>query len=180
MPKGLHPQYADLLDPSMPRLIREAMKEFGTLEEPGNKNNPEIIGWAEEIGGWIGSWYKEDSIPWCGLFVGVIAQRALFPFNQKMLGAKNWTGWGEKVTQAMIGDVLIFTRKGGGHVGFYVGEDATHYHVLGGNQSDSVNIMRINKDRIHAIRRAKWKYKQPLSVKTKYRSTNTKVSTQEA
>lgn len=47
---------------------------------------------------------------------------------------------------------MVFDRAGGGHVAFYVGEDATHYHVLGGNQSDSVNVMRIAKDRCIARR----------------------------
>jgi len=35
-----------------------------------------------------------------------------------------------------------------GHVGFYAGEDERAYHVLGGNQSDSVSITRIPKDRL--------------------------------
>jgi len=47
---------------------------------------------------------------------------------------------------------LVFWRgtKSGwqGHVGFYAGEDATHYHVLGGNQSDSISITRIRKTRL--------------------------------
>jgi hypothetical protein len=39
--------------------------------------------------------------------------------------------------------VLVFERPGGGHVGYYFGEDATAYHVLGGNQGDAVTIARI-------------------------------------
>jgi hypothetical protein len=54
--------------------------------------------------------------------------------------------------------VLVFQRPGGGHVGFYVGEDATAYHVLGGNQGDAVTIARIAKARCVARR---W----PLGVK---------------
>jgi hypothetical protein len=42
----------------------------------------------------------------------------------------------------------VFTRSGGGHVGLYVGEDATHYHVLGGNQANLVSIMRLAKGRL--------------------------------
>jgi len=37
-------------------------------------------------------------------------------------------------------------------VGFYVGEDATHLHVLGGNQGDAVSITRIPKDRLSEMR----------------------------
>jgi hypothetical protein len=34
-----------------------------------------------------------------------------------------------------------------GHVAFYAGEDETHYHVLGGNQSQTVSVTRITKQR---------------------------------
>jgi hypothetical protein len=41
------------------------------------------------------------------------------------------------------------TRESGlGHVGFYVGEDAGAYRILGGNQSDSVSLAWIRKDRL--------------------------------
>ena len=48
--------------------------------------------------------------------------------------------------------MLVFTRPGGGHVGFYVGEDAAAYHILGGNQGDAVTIVRIVKSRYIARR----------------------------
>ena len=47
---------------------------------------------------------------------------------------------------------MTFKRPGGGHVGFYVGEDSTAYHVLSGNQFDKVGITRIDKSRLVAIR----------------------------
>jgi len=51
----------------------------------------------------------------------------------------------------MLGDVLIFTRGIGGHVGIYVREDDKCYHVLGGNQSDSVYITSKGKERCIAF-----------------------------
>ena len=48
--------------------------------------------------------------------------------------------------------MLVFDRAGGGHVGFYVGEDLTSYDVLGGNQGDRVSIMRLEKSRCVARR----------------------------
>ena len=158
-------QYAYLKDPSMPRVIREAVALYGVKEVAGDKNNPVILAWADEIGGWIGDWYDKDSIPWCGLFVAVCAARAGFPFGQKALSAKEWVRWGQKVDRPSLGDVLIFNRDGGGHVGFYVGEDDQAYHVLGGNQSDQVNITRIVKTRLWSARRCIWKVEQPASVK---------------
>lgn len=57
----------------------------------------------------------------------------------------------------MLGDALTFKRNGGGHVGIYVGEDSTCYHVLGDNQSNMVCITRIEKTRCSGIRRTEWK-----------------------
>ena len=46
---------------------------------------------------------------------------------------------------------MVFWRElkqsGKGHVGFYVAEDDKAYHILGGNQSDAVNVKRVPKDR---------------------------------
>lgn len=152
----------------------------GTFEFKGEDNNPLIIEWAKEVGGWIGSWYKEDSIPWCGLFMAVCAKRANFPFNQKALSALAWADWGTPVDTPMLGDVMTFKRKGGGHVGLYVGEDATAYHILGGNQSDMVNIKRIAKTRFHAARRCEWRIAQPDNVRVVNLSSHGKLSQNEA
>jgi len=59
------------------------------------------------------------------------------------------------------GCILTFTRAGGGHVGFYVGEDDTHLHVLGGNQGDAVSITRIARNRLSEMR---WPNEIPLPV----------------
>lgn len=148
-----------------PRLLLEALKEYGTSEIKGYENNQIIIEWAKEVGGWIGSWYNKDSIPWCGLFMAVIAKRAGLPYNQKALSALSWAGWGDPVDTPMLGDILTFTRDGGGHVGLYVAEDGEYYHVLGGNQSDQVNIKRIAKYRLYEARRTKWKWREPLNIR---------------
>jgi hypothetical protein len=52
------------------------------------------------------------------------------------------------VVQPVTGAVLIFERGSGGHVGFAIGQDITHFYVLGGNQSDAVTIARIAKSRL--------------------------------
>ena len=48
--------------------------------------------------------------------------------------------------------VLVFERGSGGHVGFAIGQDDTHFFVLGGNQSDAVTIARIAKSRLLGAR----------------------------
>jgi hypothetical protein len=81
------------------------------------------------------------------------------------LRAKEWLNFGTKQEHAMLGDVLIFSRTGGGHVGIYVGEDTNCFHVLGGNQGDRVSIVRIDKTRCIGVRRTKWKISQPKNVR---------------
>lgn len=165
---------------TLPRTISEALAEYGTLETPGAADNPKIIGWAAEVGKDIAAVYGHDSIPWCGLFAAVIVKRAGKPVIAGPLWAANWAKFGTKADKASLGDILVFTRKGGGHVGFYLAEDATAYHVLGGNQSDKVCVTRILKSRCTAARRPIWQTAQPASVKPYRVAATGALSTNEA
>lgn len=146
----------------LPKIIREGLALYDVTEKPGAVNEPQIIAWAQEIGGDVAQVYKADSIPWCGLFAGVVCQRAGKQIPRNPLWALSWSAFGVPVDQPMLGDVLVFKRDGGGHVGFYVAEDATAYHVLGGNQGDRVSIARIAKSRLYAARRPVWAIAPPL------------------
>ncbi len=146
-----------------PNMLLEARALYGTHEIPGPKNNPQIMKWADEVH----TTYPGDATAWCGLFISICAKRAGWPYhpNGNALWARNWADWGTPQVVAMLGDVLVFPRGQGGHVSLYVGEDASHYHILGGNQSDGVNIARRAKTPILAIRRAPWKTAQPANVR---------------
>lgn len=127
-------------------------KLLGVSETPGPKNNPVIMGWADKLGVKImGARYGADSVPWCGLFAAHCMRLVGLAPPAIALRAKSWATWGVP-GPAGVGAVLVFIRDGGGHVGFYVAEDKTAYHVLGGNQGDRVSILRISKDRCTAIR----------------------------
>lgn len=153
-------------DMVLPRHVAEAVRMIGVRETPGAGNNSAILGWADECG--LGNIYKADSTPWCGLFVAVCLKRAGRPIlaNWENLRARSWANWGVPVNpeRAALGDILVFSRPGGGHVGFYVGEDAHYYYVLGGNQGDAVSIAKIAKARCIAINRPVYN-NQPESVK---------------
>ncbi|MEO0642822.1 MAG: TIGR02594 family protein [Pseudomonadota bacterium] len=155
-------------------MLVEALKTYGLRETPGPASAQWILDMAKEVGGWIADWYQADATPWCGLWMAAIAMRAGKPVNLKNpLAALSWAEWGDAAERdewnewrPELGDVLVFTRKGGGHVGLYVGETpcGQWFYVLGGNQSDSVNIMRISRGRLAAARRL-YRIGKPANVR---------------
>lgn len=175
---ALPDQYAWLAKEPGPKMVLEALKLFGTVEGVGAKDNPIILAWAKEVG--LSDTYSRDSIPWCGLFLAVVAKRAGKEVVSSPLWALSWASFGQTAEGgAMLGDVLTFKRDGGGHVAIYVGEDTGAYHCLGGNQSDKVCITRIAKHRLYRIRRPVYNV-QPANVRRVMLSAGGKLSTNEA
>ena len=163
---------------ALPRTIQEGLKLLGTVETRGPASNPAIMAWAKEVG--LASTYSDDAVPWCGLYSAIVAKRAGKNIPGGPLWARNWLKFGSAPRDAGLGDVLIFQRPGGGgHVGFYVAEDATAYHVLGGNQSDAVTITHIAKSRCIGARRPSYNA-QPASVKAYRVAAGGALSTNEA
>lgn len=139
--------------PADPIWMREARRQMGILEVPGSKSNPTILGWAKALGGWVANFYKDDDTPWCGLFaahcIGLTLPAEKLPTNY--LSALAWADFGIQC-EPVIGAVLVFRRNGGGHVGFYAGENDDSYVVLGGNQGNSVKLSNVEKRRCIGIR----------------------------
>lgn len=155
-------QYDFLAKEGGPLILLEFLKIYGVVEKPGPADNPVILAWAKEVG--VSGWYKHDITPWCGLAMAIAAKRGKKKLPPSPLWAKAWTAFGKVTKTPMLGDVLIFKRAGGGHVGIYVAEDSECYHVLGGNQSDKVSIIRMGKWRLYAARRPNY-INQPKNVR---------------
>lgn len=162
-----------------PRHLVEAAKLIGTKEVPGLKSNPTIMAWAKELS--LHEIYRNDDTAWCGLFIAITLKRAgreiLHQYGN--LRAREWGNYGVKVDKAELADILVFIRPGGGHVGYYVAEDKECYHVLGGNQSNMVNVIRIEKSRCTAIRRVKYNNK-PQNIRSIVLSGTGEISKNEA
>lgn len=175
-------KYAWLSKEPAPRMLVEMLKLHGTVEKPGKGSNPAILQWAKDVG--LGHIYKADEIAWCGLTVAYAALQAQYDHAPRgnALWARNWASWGkpQSIETAMLGDVLVFSRGAGGHVGLYVAEDATAFHVLGGNQGDAVTIKRILKSRCIAVRRSPFKVSQPKNVRKVWMDAKGPVSKNEA
>lgn len=161
-----------------PRVLIEALKLYGTKEIVGQQHNKEILSWAKELG--ISKIYTEDEIPWCGLFIAYVTKKAGYTPVVNPLWARNWAQFGTKQSKAMLGDILVFSRNNAGHVGIYVGEDVVCYHVLGGNQSNMVNITRIEKSRCISINRCNWAVGQPSNIRPIYLTAKGEISSNEA
>lgn len=140
--------------PSTIPWLETAFGLVGTQEQPGIGSNEAILGWAENLD--VTS-YNDDDIPWCGLFVAhcVGSQMPEETLPNNPLGARKWAGFGYEVSPR-LGAVMVFWRGSPegwkGHVGLYWAEDDTAYHILGGNQSNSVNVTRVAKDRLISAR----------------------------
>jgi uncharacterized protein (TIGR02594 family) len=105
---------------------------------------------------WLKDWLRSDGhalgdpakLPWCGDFVETPIRLALptEPIPRNPYWALNWRGFGIS-TLPTYGCVASIERKGGGHVGFIVGEDARRYYMAGGNQSNKSSIVPVDKGR---------------------------------
>lgn len=175
---ALPKRYAFLASEGAPRMLVEGLALYGVRERAGPANAPEIMAWAREAG--LGDIYTADMIPWCGLYMAVVAKRAGWRPPATPLWARAWAEFGQPTPRAMLGDVLVFTRNGGGHVGIYVGEDKAAYHVLGGNQSDAVTITRIVRSRLLAARQPEWRVAAPPNRRVIRMAANGPLSRNEA
>lgn len=133
--------------------LNEAKRLIGTTEISGPRHNQVILGMGQAAGIHV----TDDETPWCGLFVSHCVATTLpdEPMPANPLGARQWLKFGGEVAP-QFGSALIFWRESPssfkGHVGFYWAEDDLHYHVLGGNQSDSVSVARMVKSRLLGAR----------------------------
>ncbi|ARS27012.1 TIGR02594 family protein [Sphingomonas sp. KC8] len=164
----------------LPRMVQEALRLFDTREQPGPGNNPVIMRWVAELADpAVSRVYTADAVPWCGLFLAIVARKAGKQPVDQPLWALNWGRFGSAVGQPMLGDVLTFVRPEGGHVAIYIGESARSYHVLGGNQSDRVCFAEIAKTRLRAARRPAYT-SQPATVRPYILGTSGVFSANEA
>jgi uncharacterized protein (TIGR02594 family) len=117
--------------------LDEARRKLGLHER---RDRASLMAWLRSDGRTLGDPAK---LPWCGDFVetAIATQLPEEPLPANPYLARNWLKFGKPCTP-QLGAVLVFWRGSrtgvSGHVGFYVGETATHYRVLGGNQRNAV------------------------------------------
>lgn len=122
-----------------------AKGEIGVKEIAGERHNPRIIEYhaTTSLRG------SRDEIPWCSSFVSWCMKAAGYP-TTRSAAARSWLEYGQRIKDPVMGCIVVLTRNGGGHVGFYAGMENDRIRILGGNQSDSVNIAAYDRSRVLA------------------------------
>jgi len=133
----------------MTKWIDEAERHIGLKEIVGKETNLTIKSWLSNLR----AWWSDDDTPWCGTFAAHCMKFAGYPIPKHWYRAKDWLSWGHSVIEPVYGCVAVFTRDGGGHVGFVVGKDSLgRIMVLGGNQDNAVSIKPFDKSRVAGYR----------------------------
>ena len=126
---------------------------LGVHEVPGPKHSPTIMGWIKRLGSRVlGINVTDDETAWCGTFAAYVMYQSGLGAPPVAVRASTWSNYGRGLLHPRLGCIMVFVRPGGGHVGFYDGEDDEAYYILGGNQSNAVTITRIAKSRLSAMR----------------------------
>jgi len=129
-----------------------AQSKLGTKEIVGRRHNKDVLKFHQATT----LKATTDEVPWCSSFVCWVLEKSGIP-STRSARAKSYVNWGRQ-TDLRYGAVVVFNRgndKAKGHVGFYVSEDKMkpgYIKILGGNQSNSVNVSSYPIDSIAAIR----------------------------
>lgn len=126
-------------------------RELGLREVSGNADNPRIIEMFKEVG--HGS-IQSDEVAWCAAFLGACLERSGRASTRSLM-ARSYLGWGHPIEDARHGAIAVLSRgtdPAFGHVGFVVGETDAQVFLLGGNQSNSVNVAAYDKARLLSFR----------------------------
>ena len=93
--------------------------------------------------------------PWCGAFVGAVVKKAGKSVPAGHLRAASWKRVGKAVSlkKTKKGDIVVMRTKYGNHVGFYAGQKNGRVQLLGGNQSNRVQISNYRVGSVQAVRR---------------------------
>lgn len=168
------------------------------------QNTLPVIPWIvefEKVLGWhetrdrdrLSRWLRSDGktlgdpskLPWCGdamqtaLLLALPDEPMPGDLGKNPYWALNWCFLGAECPPC-YGAIGVFKRPSGGHVGVLIGQDATSYRVLGGNQSDAVTRDAwISKDR---FREARWplRFRNPRVALPMLRRGGVALSTNEA
>jgi uncharacterized protein (TIGR02594 family) len=99
----------------------------------------------------------DPKTPWCSSFANFCLAKAGITgiSGTNSAAAISWLTWGKGVelANAKPGDVCVFSRSGGNHVGFYLSHNSQAVKILSGNVGDEVTIGYQVMQRLKGVRR---------------------------
>lgn len=126
--------------------VAEARKHIGLKEATGRNDHPLLDKWWAQMGA---SWLRLQ--PYCGLYVAVNLKACDRYVVPNWFRAKAWDR-PDLMTELAVpsyGCLVVFNRKGGGHIGIVVGITLDGFlMVLGANQSNRVSIAPFSPNRV--------------------------------
>jgi uncharacterized protein (TIGR02594 family) len=138
-----------------------ASRFIGTKEVEGPMSNPLVLAMLKLDD----PWPQDDEVPWCSALVNFVCWLLRLP-RSKSLRARSWLTVGTPIGLPFARpgyDVVILSRGANppgpdvidapGHVGFFAGTEPSRIWLLGGNQSNEVNLSRYPEARLLGIRR---------------------------
>jgi len=103
-------------------ILKVARSQIGCGETIANNHGKDVEKYLRNTERW----------PWCAGFVSYCLKEA--GLNKKYtLRAKNFLTYGKEVETPIPGDIVVFTRKGGGHVGIVEEVKEDCYITIEGN-----------------------------------------------
>ena len=130
-------------------ILAVAKSQIGVREYGGRGSNPRITNYFRRA---VGRSYS-DSYPWCSAFINYVTKTAGHR-GTNSLSARSWLRWGRYTSNPRPGDVVVFGRRRGGHVGIFVGFSGNRVRVIGGNQSNRVSMKSYPRYRVLGYRTA--------------------------
>jgi uncharacterized protein (TIGR02594 family) len=117
-----------------------ARRYLGQAEVAGSRHNDTIVGFFRRV---VGRAYPDET-PWCAAFVGSCLMEAGLP-STGALNARSYLNYGRPLDEPCVGCIVVFARGRSswqGHVGFVARIEGASLLVLGGNQGNSVSVVR--------------------------------------
>jgi uncharacterized protein (TIGR02594 family) len=141
----------------MTDLLIEALSHYGLKEVDGVASNPEIIAMGKDLGFDVAD---DSTTAWCSLLVNYFAKKCGYEYSGK-LDARSWLKMPVVALKPSIGDVVVLWRESPsswkGHVGVFINWDEKNIWILGGNQSNQLNISAYPREQLLGFRKLKKK-----------------------
>lgn len=101
---------------------------------------------------YIGGNPTGQSSRWCADFMNLVEKKAGRDGAGSRM-AKSYLAYGKKISKPQVGDIVVLSRSGGGHVGYFMGWKDGQVELLSGNHGRKVGIGTYPTSRVLGYRR---------------------------